>query len=1338
MSSAWPRSEGDLWRGTGGPPTCLTSRLGHLDYRGVKSGDVIADRFVVERFVGAGGMGAVYRALDRRSGSTIALKVLTASSHDAAERFKREARVLAELVHPGIVKYVASGEEDAFGFLAMEWLEGEDLAMRLERSALTVRESILLVRRVADALAFAHAHGVLHRDVKPANVFLPAYEPADAKVLDFGIARDLRVAHAVTKTGLVVGTLGYLAPEQARGERQVSSQIDVFALGCVLLECLTGRPAFEGNNPVVILSKILVEASPRLSDRRPDLPEGLAELVRRMLCKDPNERPADAGAVRDALAQFSELEGPAPAPSAPARAPMDAPLPLVATKELQFVTVVMAGPEGGGCAESVELVDSSATFADKASVLRVAGRSGATCEVLLDGSLLFVFAGPMMATDRAAAAARTALAVRHAYPARTVIIASGRAEVGGRLPVGEALDRAGGLLLRATPGAPVKIDEVTAGLLDARFELVRPAASKGVSVEDGSQSLILKGEFESDEGARTLLGRRTSFVGRDREVSVILGIFDECVSEPVARAALVTAAAGMGKSRLRYELVRQLAQRERSYTLLFGRGDFQRAGSPYALVAPAIRSAASILAEESEDIQRDKLRGYVASRVPSADQGRVTDFLGEMVGVHFSDEDSVQLRSARRDAMLMADQTRRAFEDFLAAELARQPVLVVLEDLHWGDIPSVLCIDGAMRRLADKPLMVLAFARPEVTDIFPDLWREHAVQPVPLPALGRRAATQLVHEVLDSSLTTEAVERIVDRASGNVFYLEELIRAIADGKGAGLPDTVLAMVQARLAMLDSDLRRVLRTASLFGQTFWKGGLGAILRSHAEVGSQLEMLAEREFVSPGSGTRFPGEREFRFRHALVREAAYAMLTETDRIRGHALVADWLEARGERDAALLADHFDRGGDRARAAESYTRAAEQALEANDLDGVIGHARSAISCGANAELLGRLKLALSIAHRWRGKWAETEVCAAEAISLLPMGSRRWFVAAEQRIFGLGKAGRYEELESIVEAVSTVTPEEDARGAYAVALGRGSWFLVHACRFEHARAVLSQLEGTAGLETDLGAAAQLDAIRAGHALYAEDWESCVALSQSAIQRFEMAGDPRGSAMQLVFVADAYKELGAYDRAEPIFREAIATASRMGLGVVTSLAKMNLSLVLAYSGSIASAVTIGHEALQEYAMHGDHRLLVCAKSYLAKILAMSRDQEGAERMAKEATETACHSPPTRAYAQATLARVLLSGGKASEALTAARLAMDTLLELGRLEEGDSLTRLVYAEALHASGDESEARQAISAAREHVLRRAATLRDPAIREGFLKRVPYNAETLARAAEWIGGP
>jgi eukaryotic-like serine/threonine-protein kinase len=265
-------------------------------------GEVLAQRFEIERQASSGGMGAIYRGLDRDSGEPVAIKVVVATGLGAAKRFAREARVLSELSHPAIVRYLAQGTT-AQGtlFLAMEWLEGEDLAARLRRAPLSVSESLIALRRACEGLAVAHARGIVHRDIKPSNLFLVDRDPGALKVLDFGVARQPDMSRTVTQSGAVLGTVGYMSPEQAIGPRDVDTRADVFALGCVLFECLTGRAAFVGENAVAVLANLLHAVPPRITELRPELDQQLAALVVSMLAKDPNARPTDAAAILQAL-----------------------------------------------------------------------------------------------------------------------------------------------------------------------------------------------------------------------------------------------------------------------------------------------------------------------------------------------------------------------------------------------------------------------------------------------------------------------------------------------------------------------------------------------------------------------------------------------------------------------------------------------------------------------------------------------------------------------------------------------------------------------------------------------------------------------------------------------------------------------------------------------------------------------------------------------------------------------------------------------------------------------------------------------------------------------------
>lgn len=262
-------------------------------------GDVVDDRFVIERVAATGGMGTVFRAYDRLTGDLVALKV-----NNTCEpwRFALETRITHSVEHPFIVKYVAHGQKDGVPYLALEWLDGEDLGARLRRGSLSLTESLSVVRRVARALCPLHDAGIVHRDVKPGNVFLMDCRADRAHLLDFGVARVMNRGFDDddrTNTGVIVGTPLYMAPEQARCE-PIDQRTDVYALGTLLYECLAGASPFGTGNLAVLMLRLLREPVPRLSERV-DVPEEVEILCTSMLDKDPGRRPRDARAVCDAI-----------------------------------------------------------------------------------------------------------------------------------------------------------------------------------------------------------------------------------------------------------------------------------------------------------------------------------------------------------------------------------------------------------------------------------------------------------------------------------------------------------------------------------------------------------------------------------------------------------------------------------------------------------------------------------------------------------------------------------------------------------------------------------------------------------------------------------------------------------------------------------------------------------------------------------------------------------------------------------------------------------------------------------------------------------------------------
>jgi predicted Ser/Thr protein kinase len=297
--------------------------------------EVIAERYELEGLVGTGGMSSVYKARDRLLERRVALKILHphhASDADFVERFRKEARSVAQLSHPNIVTVIDRGDDGGRQFIVFEYVEGENLKELVTREGpLPLRRALELALQVGRGLAFAHSNGLVHRDVKPQNVLMNGDD--QAKVTDFGIARSIDVDVSVTQTGTVLGTSAYIAPEQASGG-EITPQTDVYSLGVVLYELLTGEVPFPGESFVAVAMKHINEPPPSLVERRPETPPRLAAAVDRALAKEPGERFASMDEfIAELSACLAELvpEGDADAtmvvPAASARTARDAPPP---------------------------------------------------------------------------------------------------------------------------------------------------------------------------------------------------------------------------------------------------------------------------------------------------------------------------------------------------------------------------------------------------------------------------------------------------------------------------------------------------------------------------------------------------------------------------------------------------------------------------------------------------------------------------------------------------------------------------------------------------------------------------------------------------------------------------------------------------------------------------------------------------------------------------------------------------------------------------------------------------------------------------------------------------
>ncbi len=1306
-------------------------------------GTLLDQRYLLTEFVAEGGMGTVYRARDLQRAEAVAVKVLR--SHDSAtlQRFSREVHVLHDLQHPNIVRYVGHGTlGNGAPYLAMEWLSGEDLAARLKQGRLAIADVIDLSIAIASALAGAHHQGVIHRDIKPGNVFLVDGLAKNVRLLDFGIARPFSAA-AATRTGTILGTPDYMAPEQVRGGREVDARTDLFSLGCVLFEALCGRPPFASEQMMGVFAKILFEPAADIGTLRPGVPPALRQLITRLLDKDRERRPPTADAVLSALL---ELPPPDELSAEEAQSTAERAHPLALTShEQRLLSVVIAAGRPLNMDDAPTL--SASIERDLFSAASGLGAPfGARIESLPDGTLLALISDQPTAFDQARQAARLALRLRErcrklfasdsATAAVRIAVCTGRGDWQEGILDAGAIERAL-LLLASMPHpeagseAPIALDDVTHGLLDARFL---------------TSDHLLLAERSQNESALAVPTRQTPFFGRDRELDLLLTLLSDSIGEERARAIVIVGEAGIGKSRLSLEFLRRAQLRHEHLTLWTAQGDSLSTSSPFGLLAQSVRRVMAL----SDDAAgaRAQLSTYIGKRLPPSEQPRVVAFLGELLAIPVLSGEtnagtSQALAAARLDPQLMGDQVRRAVLDLLEGECRRQPVVWILEDLQWGDQPTVRLLEMALRQLVDLPFFVIALARPNIHEVFPRLWEGRDVQEIRLAALPRKASERIARAVLGTTAASDLLQNIVERAAGNPFYLEELLRAATAGALHEVPETVLALVQSRIERLLPEVRLVLRAACIFGMVFWRGGVARLLGdavAPAQLKLYLEQLRHAELVTQRPTSHLAGDEEFAFTHTLVREAAHAMLTDQDRALGHHLAAEFLEAAGEPDAAALAEHWVRSDQPERAIGCYVRAAWLALEGNDLDAVIRHAERATVRGASGTVLGDAWAVQAEAYMWRGDHERAISCGNEALLHLQARSTRWFQVIGVLAIAAGRHSNGYELQRLCDMLREIGESGESSDAFIIAATRTTMQAYVIGDYPRAIALFNVLRPQIDArpqERSPSAEAMVHMLRGSEAAINWQLDRVPLHFEKAGDLFEAIGDMRNACSQRLDAAFFYLDIANYARAETLLRDIITQSDRFGFHRLSSVATRSLGTLLRLTGRLDEAVAHANKSIALADGAGDLRVRGTAHILLAQVCQMRGDLQAAAKEADQAVVDLNKIPRYLARALAVHSDIKLQQNDLASALRSAAQAYAILQALTRLGTDEVLVRTSYANVLERMGMDASAKNVLAEGRTRLLGQADKIQDPAVRNHFLSQPDFVA-LLARTKDTQTAP
>jgi hypothetical protein len=1165
--------------------------------------DSRVDRFVIRAIAGRGGMGRVYCAWDPELACNIALKVLPRGhAADVAERFSREARILSELKHPGIVDYVAHGcTPDGHSYLAMEWLEGKDLAALLAGGVqFTVEQTVSILAQAAHAVASAHRRGIVHRDLKPSNLFLIGGRPDRVKVVDFGIAWTVK-ASTLTRTGYLVGTPNYMAPEQARGARDITPAADVFALGCVMYECLSGRAPFAADHVSAVLTRILFDDPEPLVQKLPALDRRLSELVEWMLAKNVATRPPNAGAVHAALVRLSGAEP--DAANTTALAPRSATVIGVGRGLHGVVLAAAATPPPG----------------DLGAVLTAAR---ARWEWLVDETLVASVRGHDSALDLADEAARIALLVKQRWPAATVVLSIG-VDASQQAP---NLHRA----VRGRSCAGVWLDELASKLLARRFELAT----------DQREPVLKPGAARVDED-RPLLGRPTACVGREQELGAIEAALAGCVDDAEARAVLILAGPGLGKSRLRHELLRRVSTRSPAPLVLDSTGELASAGAPYGMLRQAVRRWCAIEPGTPLEVARARLTAACGGATHTA------CFVGELAGVPFPEDHHPALATARANPQVMQEQIHRAFLAFITAAACERPVLLILDDLHWGDALGIALVDELLREASATPVLVLALARPELRELFPRMWQGRRVQELALPALSRRASERLLSQVLPAPLPAEKIARFVELSGGNALFLEELARSAAEDPDAPVPRTVIAMIEARVGRLPVDSRQTLFLASVLGRGFARADLRAlayaVFGASDDVDAHLERLASAELITRA------GAHDFTFRHAFVRDATYELLAEDERRKIHTSAAEVLAHGPDRDPLVLAEHWQCSSTPARAIPWLLEAAQTGWTRWDLHTAMRLVQRALAFGPTGMLRGKLRAVEAVCLAYTGQMPIPAL--DEALELLASDDTYWCMAAHMRLTLSHMTGTWQTTQPLAERFLAAEPNDESVAEYVSGLGTLSTIFVHSGLPAPAQRFRDRLELVAARRPELVLiqawrswtdACLLD-VHGGPA------SDVLRMTERSAELYRSAANHRNSffcdGQAALLLADAGDEAGAIAR----LQRTIGQTAQMNEHYVHAWLSCILAQLLASGPAYADALAITDTIVSEGKAPPcpDLALGVRARA----LLTAGRVAE-AEELARQALERVSWAPGFTAIAAAALVEALARQGRRDEAIAA--------------------------------------------------------------------------------------
>jgi tetratricopeptide (TPR) repeat protein len=1208
-------------------------------------------------------MATVYRAHQPSMDRDVAIKVIhpsILSDDKQRQRFQREARLVARLEHPHILPvYDFDGAHNP-PYLVMRYLQGGTLKELLAREQIPFDEIIYILHQVGAALDYSHRQGVVHRDIKPSNIMID--RDGNAFVTDFGIARKTGTDGEATISGpgSFVGTPEYMSPEQMQGNAQPDYRTDIYSLGVMLFEMLTGQLPFRSDTLMNTILAHLHQPPPLPSSYNADLSPELDSVVLQALSKQSDARQPSVTALINAVAEA--LGGRS------AKTPLH-----LRTAVRKTISLKEAGPAATSEALPTlpitqnrvitALAINATDFAARSrtsealqqfwqAAFAAIGNYGGSVIQHSQETLLALWGVDGSHENDAEQAVRAALAVRECL--RSLIgspmlpdeplpvkigVNTGFALLSLARPLGDmtASGATISLAARITDAAPgdVIITRDTFRYVQGIFEVL-PADPVVLRRTAGREQIDAFRVIAARSRAfrlepRSVEGVSTRMVGRDHELKQLQNAFFNMIEDGETQMVTILSEAGLGKSRLLHEFATWADLRPERYFIFRARATPGMANRPYGLWRDILSFRFEIQDSDSPATVRQKVEAGVVRLLDSGNRAaheRIAHLTGHLAGFDFTS--SPYLGGTPQD---VAKQAQRAVTELFTCLGQTGSVMFQLEDLHNADDASLDLLASLVATTDDLRLIVLVTARPLLEERRPS-WgsgQDYHTR-IDLLPLGKRESRDLVKEILQKvdDVPKDLRDLIVDRAEGNPYYIEELVKMLiedrviqkVDGEHwtveasrlerLRVPPTLVGLLQARFDSLLEPERLTLQRAAVAGRIFHDGALRAIDGADAlhvaDLAEVLTSLTRREFVLPRETSAFADSREYVFAQTMLRDQIIETLLERQVKTYHRVMAEWLarqggERAGEYDA-LIASHYEEAQEPILASDYLSRAGSTAFSLGAFGEAITLLERALTLLSDEPETTQRRLALRIrlgeVYSMKGGFEEARQhlepalaaardshnASAEASALANLGRMALWG-------GNREAGRA----YLEEALPIARDVGDMPTLVFILRQMGNLNMV-ADRHDEARTMLQESLELARTSGDLdSAAAALNSLGI-IATVQGDIPEALQYCEEALDLARRVGNRNAIAMFNANLAELYLEQSDYDAAHRSAEECLNLAREIGSDVMIPGGLLYLGRVALHRGELDTARHLLHEAIRlAHGIKHVRRLLDCLTAY---------------------------------------------------------------------------------------------------------------------------------------------